>query len=79
MEKSVFEGEGIGVVNLIREIGLVPSNGEGFRTIKQGGLTIEGEKVADPKMNITVDSFNDEGKLLIKKGKKTYHMVEIDG
>ena len=79
MERSVFEGEGIGVVNQIREIGIAPSNGEGFRTIKQGGLTIEGEKVTDPKMMITLDSFNDEKKLLIKKGKKTYRMVEIDG
>ena len=38
MDKANFEGEGMGVVNLIREIGVVPTNSEGFRTIKQGGL-----------------------------------------
>lgn len=77
MERSLFEGEGMGIVNLIREIGIVASNGEGFRTIKQGGLTAAGEKVTDPKMNITLSSFDEEGKLLIKKGKKTYHMVVL--
>ncbi len=79
MPASAFEGEGMGIVNLIRELGLVPSNAEGFRTIKQGGLSVDGQKVTDAKMTITADSFNSEGKLLIKKGKKTYRMVEIDG
>lgn len=78
MSAAEFEGEGMGIVNLIREIGIVPSNGEGFRTIKQGGLTVAGEKVTDPKMNITVKDFDENGKLLIKKGKKTYHMVVIE-
>ena len=77
MDKANFEGEGMGVVNLIREIGVVPTNSEGFRTIKQGGLEIAGSKVTDPKMMITADMFDDAGKLLVKKGKKTYRMVEL--
>lgn len=76
LDASMFEGEGMGVVNLIREIGLVPSNSEGFRTIQQGGLTVAEEKVTDTKMIITKDMFKD-GKLLIQKGKKKFHMVEI--
>ena len=77
MDKANFEGEGMGVVNLIREIGVVPTNSEGFRTIKQGGLEIAGSKVTDPKMMITADMFDEAGKLLVKKGKKTYRMVEL--
>ena len=76
MERSVFEGEGIGIVNLIKELGLVPSNSEGFRTIEQGGLSVGGKKVSDKKMQVTVDMFED-GKLLIQKGKKKFQMVEI--
>ncbi|MBO4991010.1 MAG: tyrosine--tRNA ligase, partial [Firmicutes bacterium] len=76
MDKARFEGEGIGVVALIKELKLVPSNGEGFRTIEQGGLTIDDVKVTDPKMKITLDSFKD-GSILIKKGKKTFHKVEL--
>ncbi|HPF17952.1 MAG: tyrosine--tRNA ligase [Bacillota bacterium] len=75
-DRSRFEGEGMGVVTLLRECGLVPSNGEGFRTIEQGGLTIDGEKVTDPKLQITADQFRD-GAILLKKGKKTFHQVRI--
>ena len=76
MPAADFEGEGMGVVNLIRTLGLVPSNGEGFRTIEQGGLSVGGKKVEDKKLMVTVDMFED-GKLLIQKGKKKFHMVEL--
>jgi tyrosyl-tRNA synthetase len=76
MDAALFAGDGMGIVNLIREIGLVSSNGEGFRTIQQGGLLVKGEKVTDAKMLINADDF-EEGKLLIQKGKKIFHMVEL--
>ncbi|MGL4485167.1 MAG: tyrosine--tRNA ligase [Anaerovoracaceae bacterium] len=77
MSKELFDGEGMGIVNLIRELGIVPSNGEGFRTIKQGGLTVAGKKITDPKQQITLADFEEE-KLLIQKGKKTFHLVELN-
>ena len=69
-------GEGIGVVTFIKELGLVPSNREGFMTIEQGGLKLDGEKVTDKKMMITADTFKD-GKLLVEKGKKKKLVVEL--
>lgn len=77
MSPSAFAGDGMGIVNLIREIGLVPSNGEGFRTIQQGGLLVKGQKVTDPKRMINAGDFED-GKLLIQKGKKTFHLIEME-
>ena len=73
---SEFEGEGMGIVNLMALIKMVPSKGEAFRTIEQGGLMIDGEKVTNAKIMITKDMFSD-GKLLLKKGKKTFHMIEL--
>ena len=77
MPREKFEGEGVGIVTLIKELGLVPNTSEGFRTIEQGGLTVAGEKVTDRKMNVTCDMFDTDGKLLIQKGKKKFHMVEL--
>ena len=71
-----FAGEGMGVVTLIQRLKLVPSKSEGFRTIEQGGLAIDDVKVTDTKLMITESSFKD-GRLIIKKGKKTFHMVEL--
>lgn len=76
IERSKFEGEGFGVVDLIREISLVSSNSEGFRTIQQGGLSIDDVKVTDTKLRITADTFKDDS-ILIRKGKKSYHMVKM--
>lgn len=73
---SDFEGEGVGIVNFIKDLGLVPSNREGFMTIEQGGLKIDGEKVTDKKTMITVGSFKD-GKMLVEKGKKKKLVVEL--
>jgi tyrosyl-tRNA synthetase len=76
MPASTFEGEGIGIVSLIAELKLVSSKSDGFRTIEQGGLSINNEKVTDTKLMVTKELFND-GKMLIKKGKKTFHLVEL--
>ena len=56
----------------------MPNTSEGFRTIEQGGLTVGGKKVTDRKLQITVDMFDEDGKLLIQKGKKKFQMVELD-
>jgi tyrosyl-tRNA synthetase len=76
MNADDFDGEGVGLVNLIRELGLVPSNGEGFRTIKQGGLTVADEKVNDTHRMITEADFKD-GELVIRKGKKKFVKIVL--
>ena len=40
-------GEGIGIATALTQCGLTASNSEAFRLIKQGGVRIDGEKVAD--------------------------------
>lgn len=76
MSAAEFESDGMNVVSLMTTVKLVPSRSEGFRTIEQGGLTIDDVKITNPKLMITLDQFS-EGKILLKKGKKTYHMVEL--
>jgi tyrosyl-tRNA synthetase len=76
LDRDRLKGEGVGIVNLIREAGLVDSNKDGFRAIEQGGLTIDGEKVTDPKMFLREDDFP-EGQILIRRGKKKYCRVVL--
>ncbi|MCI7146478.1 MAG: tyrosine--tRNA ligase [Clostridiales bacterium] len=66
----------LGVVSFIKELGLVPSNREGFMTIEQGGLKIDGEKVTDKKFAVTPEIFKD-GKILVEKGKKKKILVKL--
>ena len=73
---SAFEGDGMGLLNLMKELGLAASNGEGRRTVEQGGLSMNGSKVTDPRMNVTMDCFQD-GEILFQKGKKKFQKVVI--
>ncbi|MBR0483371.1 MAG: tyrosine--tRNA ligase [Oscillospiraceae bacterium] len=62
----------INILDLLVECGLVPTKSEGRRNVQQGGISINNEKVTDPKANITI-----EGEVIIKKGKKIFHKVTI--
>ena len=74
MAASDFDGEGKGLVSLLAELKLAESNGDARRTIEQGGVSVNGEKVTDPKKFITTADFQD-GVLLLQKGKKKYHKI----
>ena len=75
LEASAFD-DGMGILVLLQETGLTSSNGEGRRLVKQGGIYINEERITDPSLNITLDYFND-GKLMIRKGKKVHHQVSL--
>jgi tyrosyl-tRNA synthetase len=71
-----FAGAGVGLVDLMREAGLVQSNSEGFRAIEQGGISINDEKITDKKFVVTKELFTDDF-ILIKKGKKTFRRIRL--
>ena len=75
MEESRFK-DGIGILDLLKELELTKSNGEGRRLVEQGGISIDDVKVEDIGKQVNLDDFKD-GKILIKKGKKVYHQVRI--
>ena len=61
----------IGILTLLVKAGLCPSNGEARRLVQQGGVTVNDEKVTDPKTQYTPAG----GELIVKKGKKVFHKV----
>jgi len=64
------------ILDLLTTAGLTKSNGEGRRLIKQGGVSLNDEKVEDFFLPITKELFED-GKLTIRKGKKTFHQIRL--
>ena len=68
--------EGIDVLNVLMDIGFSGSRGDGKRLIKQGGLYINGNVLEDFDFKINQETFED-GKIIIRKGKKTYHQIKI--
>ncbi len=75
-DKSRFDGDGEGLINLLKELNLIKSTSEGFRTIEQGGIKLNQDKVTDRKRVVTLSDFED-GELIIQKGKKKFHRVVL--
>ena len=72
-ELSEINHEGENILNLLVLAGLTASKGEGRRLVEQGGLSVNGEKVSDPNLLISVEQLK-EG-IKVKKGKKVFHKI----
>ena len=65
------------LLDVLASAGIIPSKSEGRRLIQQGGLYLGDTKVTDQDMVLSADLFQ-EGSLLVRKGKKTYHRLVIE-
>lgn len=68
--------EGMDIITLLTTTGVVPSRSEGRRAIQQGGVKVADLAIADVEFKVTTNLFTD-GKLLLQKGKKTFHNVVL--
>ncbi|MDE7121270.1 MAG: tyrosine--tRNA ligase [Oscillospiraceae bacterium] len=62
--------DGIPILDLLVETKLVPTKSEGRRLVQQGGISIDNEKITDPKAIIMI-----QDEIVIRKGKKVFHKV----
>ena len=73
-EADLTDGS-IGILTLMVKAGLAASNGEARRLVTQGGVLVDGEKVAAPTVSFTAEQLKNG--IVIKKGKKIYHKVSL--
>jgi tyrosyl-tRNA synthetase len=66
------QGDGLGLPRLLKEAGLTASTSEALRMIEQGGVRIDGEKVADKSLTLK------RGKqVVVQVGKRKFARVAI--
>ena len=70
--KKEFIGKSL--IDALVDVKIFPSKAEGKRIIKQGGLTINEEKVTDFMRLLTEEDLKDDG-ALIKRGKKKFYKL----
>lgn len=76
IEESKIDQGDFDVLSLLIEIGLTSSKGEGRRLIQQGGIYINDQRIDEIFYSITKKDFP-ENKLILRKGKKIYHLVKL--
>ncbi len=69
-----FQDGVIDIQAVLVKSGLVPSRSEGRRAIEQGGVSVDGEKIATTDLKFTKADFAGEGKVF-KRGKKNFCRV----
>lgn len=65
------------IVDWLVDLGIEPSKRQAREDITNGAITINGEKVTDLDMNVTVDNSFDGRFIIIRKGKKSYNLVKL--
>ncbi len=66
----------VSILDLMVKCKLAPSKKEARRLVEQGGVEVNGEKVAAAAASYTSDDLSGDG-LMVKKGKKVYHRVHM--
>ena len=69
--------EGLALLDIMVEVGLIKSKGEGKRLIQQSGVSVNDVIVTDFALTLTMNDLKD-GSLMIKKGKKIFQRISIE-
>ena len=70
-----FTDGSISLAAILVRCGLCPSNSDAKRNIKQGGISVNDEKITDFAKSYSKADI--DGEFIIKKGKKDYHKVTV--
>jgi tyrosyl-tRNA synthetase len=69
--------EGIGLLSLFTSSGLTKSNGQAMQLIKQGGVYLNNHRMDDSRMMVTAAHLAGESTMILRSGKKQYHLVRV--
>jgi len=72
-----LQGEGYQYIDLVADSGVVKSKGEARRSIQGNGIAINNVKCADIERKITIEDAVDGQFIVLRKGKKNYHLVKV--
>jgi tyrosyl-tRNA synthetase len=77
VERGRLEGEGLALLDLFEETGLQRSKSAARRLVKNNGAYLNNERITDIDYRVTVDDLATESMLLLRSGKKNYHLVKV--
>ncbi len=78
ISREQLEGEGVGLVALLADAGVTSSRGEARRGVEQGGIYLNNRRVTDPRATVTADDAVEGRFLVLRRGKKNYHLVRVE-
>jgi tyrosyl-tRNA synthetase len=74
---DVFNGEGIGMVDLVARVQLASSKSDARRLVQSGGVYVNNRRVSDPQARLTRDQAIGGRLFVLRKGQKQNHLVRL--
>jgi tyrosyl-tRNA synthetase len=79
LSKDQFSGTGLNIVDLLVSSGMMKSKGEARRAISEGGVYLNNHRVTESERQVTLSDLLEGRFLVLRRGKKTYFLVEVVG
>ena len=77
LPKTQLEGAGLGIVDLLTASGLSSSKGDARRSIADGGIYMNNQRVAEAGQMVALGDAIEGQFLVLRKGRKNYHLVKV--
>jgi tyrosyl-tRNA synthetase len=74
---AALEGEGLGLVELLADTGVASSRGDARRGVEGGGIYLNGVRAQDSQARVRIGDTVEGRFLVLRKGKKSYHLVKV--
>lgn len=75
--RDTFEADGMAILDLLAESGVASSKGDARRSIQGGGVYLNNDRVQDIDRRVHLDDALEGRFLVLRKGKKNYHLAKI--
>lgn len=79
LPKQLLEGSGMDILDLLAQTSLVKSKGEARRSITEGGIYLNNQRVSDTSQTVSLANVIDGAFIVLRKGRKNYHLIKIAG
>jgi tyrosyl-tRNA synthetase len=75
--KRKLEGDGLSLVEVMDDVDLSRSRGAARRLLKSGGVYVNNVRVQDTQRTLTLGDAIEGRFIVLRRGKKTYHLIRV--
>ncbi len=75
--EAISAAGGLGLVDLVAQVGLAPSKGEARRLVQSGGVYVNNRRIADVQHRLRADAAIDGRVVVLRKGVKQMHVIRL--
>jgi tyrosyl-tRNA synthetase len=77
LSADAFDGEGMGIVDLLVRVALALSKSDARRLVQSGGVYVNNRRTADPQGRVRKEQAIDGRLFVVRKGQKQNHLIRL--